>query len=205
MMAAKGFFVPMARSGRIPKKAKVKEEDKGEEGGRLLQVLGSREVDLVQKILNFLDPVSLMRLEFTGASMRNFIINQKTWGVRVKRENKILEDPAVMSRLGTGTLVDKVDKTSANHKEKVKAVRAWNLRQNWKFGQVKRVKLVSFNCNHDGCGAKCHLRVRVTLNPPNPQTEDLLPSQVEQYAYFSEETKRYGADYKWRLGGDEYL
>ena len=149
--------------------------------------------------------VSLMRLEFTGASMRNFIINQKTWGVRVKRENKILEDPAVMSRLGTGTLVDKVDKTSANHKEKVKAVRAWNLRQNWKFGQVKRVKLVSFNCNHDGCGAKCHLRVRVTLNPPNPQTEDLLPSQVEQYAYFSEETKRYGADYKWRLGGDEYL
>ena len=80
--------------------------------------------------------VSLMRLEFTGASMRNFIINQKTWGVRVKRENKILEDPAVMSRLGTGTLVDKVDKTSASHKEKVKAVRAWNLRQNWKFGQV---------------------------------------------------------------------
>ena len=56
-MAAKGFFVPMARSGRIPKKAKVKEEDKGEEGGCLLQVLGSREVDLVQKILNFLDPV----------------------------------------------------------------------------------------------------------------------------------------------------
>ena len=56
-MAAKGFFVPMARSGRIPKKTKVKEEDKGEEGGCLLQVLGSREVDLVQKILNFLDPV----------------------------------------------------------------------------------------------------------------------------------------------------
>ena len=56
-MAAKGFFVPMARSGRIPKKAKVKEEDKGEEGGCLLQVLGSREVDLVQKILSFLDPV----------------------------------------------------------------------------------------------------------------------------------------------------
>ena len=56
-MAAKGFFVPMARSGRIPKKVKVKEEDKGEEGGSLLQVLGSREVDLVQKILNFLDPV----------------------------------------------------------------------------------------------------------------------------------------------------
>ena len=77
-MSSKGFFVPMARSGRIPKKAKAKEEE-GEEGGRLLQVLGSREVDLVNKILNFLDPVSLMRLEATGASMRNFIIDQKTW------------------------------------------------------------------------------------------------------------------------------
>ena len=51
-MSAKGFFVPMARSGRIPKKVKAKEEE-GEEGGRLLQVLGSREVDLVNKILNF--------------------------------------------------------------------------------------------------------------------------------------------------------
>ena len=56
-MAAKGFFVPMARSGRIPKIVKVREEDKGEEGGCLLQVLGSREVDLVKKIINFLDPV----------------------------------------------------------------------------------------------------------------------------------------------------
>ena len=77
-----------------------------------------------------------MRLESTGASMRNFIINQKTWGVRVRRENKILEDPAVVSRLGKCTEVEKVDKTAANHKDKVKAVRAWNLRQNWKFGQV---------------------------------------------------------------------
>lgn len=144
-----------------------------------------------------------MRLELTGASMRNFIINQKTWGLRVKRERKILEDPAVIPRLGSCTEVQKVDKTATSHKEKVKAVRAWNLRQNWKFGQVsisfqspsqrfnsplqaKMVKLVSFNCNHDGCGAKCHLRVRVTLNPPNPQTEDLLPSQVELYNAYME-------------------
>ena len=77
-----------------------------------------------------------MRLELSGASMRNFIINQKTWGSRVKREKKLLEDPDVMSRLGTGTEVQKVDKTAASQKEKVKAVRAWNLRQNWKFGQV---------------------------------------------------------------------
>ena len=140
-----------------------------------------------------------MRIEMTGASMRNFIINQKTWGLRVKREKEILEDPAVISRHGTCTEVEKVDKMAASHKEKVKAVRAWNIRQNWKFGQVnisflspsqrlncllqvKKVKLVSFNCNHDSCGAKCHLRVRVTLNPPNPHIEDLLPSQVEHYA-----------------------
>jgi len=178
-MAAKGFFVPMARSGRIPKKVKVKEEDKGEEGGSLLQVLGSREVDLVQKILNFLDPVSLMRLESTGASLRNFIINQKTWSMRVKREKKIFEDPSVVSRLGIGSEVQKADKAVTSHKEKVKAVRAWNLRQNWKYGQqVKRVKLVSFNCNHESCGTKCHLRVRVTLNPPDPHIQDLLPSQI---------------------------
>ena len=80
--------------------------------------------------------VSLMRLELTGASMRNFIINQKTWGLRVKREKEILEDPAVISRHGTCTEVEKVDKMAASHKEKVKAVRAWNIRQNWKFGQV---------------------------------------------------------------------
>lgn len=58
-MAAKVFFVPMARSGRIPKKEKVKEENKGEAGGCLLQVLGSREVDLIHKIFSFLDPVCI--------------------------------------------------------------------------------------------------------------------------------------------------
>ena len=177
-MSAKGFFVPMARSGRIPKKVKAK-EDEGEEGGRLLQVLGSREVDLVNKILNFLDPVSLMRLEATGASMRNFIIDQKIWPSRVKTERKVLDDPAIVSRLGTENQTEVIeDKVALNSNEKKKAVRAWNLAQNWKFGQVKMVKLVSFNCNHEGCGSKCRLRIRITLNPPNPETEDLLPSQI---------------------------
>ena len=77
-----------------------------------------------------------MRLELTGASMRNFIIDQKTWGLKFKRENKILEDPAVLSRLGTCTKIEKEDKVTTSHKQKVKAMRAWNLRQNWKFGQV---------------------------------------------------------------------
>ena len=77
-----------------------------------------------------------MRLESTGASLRNFIINQKTWSLRVKREKKVFEDPDVMSRLGIGTEIQKVDKAATSHKDKVKAVRAWNLRQNWKFGQV---------------------------------------------------------------------
>ena len=77
-----------------------------------------------------------MRLESTGASMRNFIINQKTWSLRVKREKKVFEDPDVMSRLGIGTEIQKVDKAATSHKDKVKSVRAWNLRQNWKFGQV---------------------------------------------------------------------
>ena len=86
--------------------------------------------------MNFFVKVSLMRLELTGASMRNFMINQKTWGLRVKREREILEDPAVISRLGTCTEVQKVEKTATSLKEKVKAVKAWNLRQNWKFGQV---------------------------------------------------------------------
>lgn len=157
----------------------------------------------------------------TGASMRNFIINQKTWGLRLKREGKILEDPAVFSRHGACTEVQKVDKAATNHREKVKTVRAWNLKQNWKFGQVKisflspnytinsllqvkRVKLVSFNCNHDSCGAKCNLRVRVTLNPPNPHIEDLLPSQVQRYVT-ENLYKKACADYKWRPGRVEYL
>ena len=77
-----------------------------------------------------------MRLESTGASLRNFIINQKTWSMRVKGEKKIFEDPSVVSRLGIGSEVQKVDKAVTSYKEKEKAVRAWNLRQNWKFGQV---------------------------------------------------------------------
>ena len=31
-----------------------------------------------------------MRLELTGAAMRNFIIDQKVWSLRVKREKEIL-------------------------------------------------------------------------------------------------------------------
>ena len=77
-----------------------------------------------------------MRLESTGASLRNFIINQKTWSMRVKREKKIFEDPSVVSRLGIGSEVQKAVKAVTSHKEKVKSVRAWNLRQNWKYGQV---------------------------------------------------------------------
>ena len=77
-----------------------------------------------------------MRLESTGAALRNFIINQKTWSMKVKREKKIFEDPSVVSRLGIGSEVQKADKAVTSHKEKVKAVRAWNLRQNWKYGQV---------------------------------------------------------------------
>lgn len=44
-MSAKAF-VPTARAGRIPKKARVEE---GVEGGSLLQVLGAVEVDLLQR------------------------------------------------------------------------------------------------------------------------------------------------------------
>ena len=58
--------------------------------------------------------------------MRNFIIEQKIWPSRVKTERKVLDDPAIVSRLGTENQTEVIeDKVALNSNEKKKAVRAW--------------------------------------------------------------------------------
>jgi len=174
-MSAKAF-VPMAKAGRIPRKAKVEE---GVEGGSLLQVLGAVEVDILQRVLAHLDPVTLMRVEASSAALRRFMVEQSTWRKRGRGEG-VLEVPAVAERWcreEAGAPAG-LRPLTPHLRAKARSTRAWNLRLNWRLGQTKASKLVSFNCNHEGCGEKCRLRRLATLNPAQPSLEDLLPTQV---------------------------
>lgn len=190
-MSAKAF-VPMAKAGRIPRKAKVEE---GVEGGSLLQVLGAVEVDILQRwvamaplttvvprVLAHLDPVTLMRVEASSAALRRFMVEQSTWRKRGRGEG-VLEVPAVAERWcreEAGAPAG-LRPLTPHLRAKARSTRAWNLRLNWRLGQTKASKLVSFNCNHEGCGERCRLRRLATLNPAQPSLEDLLPTQVRTY------------------------
>lgn len=187
-MATLAFRFPVkgkASSSRIPKKVgiKPKEEPRGYsgelEGGSLLHVLGSVEIDIVQRILTQLDPVSLMSVELTGSSLRQFVISHKTWKAKAAKETS-LSLPAVQARCRhlESAVPDHLQPVTEHLKHKAKTVRAWNLSLNWNLGQTKLQQLLAFNCNHEGCGEKCGLKLRTILNPANPKVEDLLPSQV---------------------------
>jgi len=170
---------------RIPKKAgiKPKEEARGFsgelDGGTILQLLGCVEIDIVQRILTQLDPVSLMSVEMTGSSLRQFVISHNTWKTKAARESS-LSLPAVKARCLQleASIPDHLQPVTEHLKYKAKTVRAWNLSLNWDLGQTKLQQLLAFNCNHEGCGERCALKLRTILNPTNPQVEDLLPSQV---------------------------
>ena len=110
----------------------------------------------VLRILLHLDPVSLMRLEETSSCLRRHLAT--TWRRRAASYPLLLL-PAMQQRWKEQLQAPKLPLPLTAHlKDKARSVRAWNLGLSWASGRATGRKLVSFNCNHDGCGERCKLR-----------------------------------------------